>query len=60
MPPDTQLGLGDTRSRPKPAILPPGPALGAQMVACGHYHTLVITPEGSVLTWGVCCAFGTC
>ena len=50
-----QLGLGDdraSRAQVTPARLDLGPGVKASQVACGRDFTLVLTEDGSVLSFG--------
>jgi len=50
-----QLGLGDKDNRLVPTRLGADEVFGGSVVrtaACGSFHTLVVTEDGSVWTWG--------
>jgi alpha-tubulin suppressor-like RCC1 family protein len=53
------LGTGDVTqdyiAQPTPLVLPPTPSGSStqiQMVACGEYHTLLLTQDSRILVWG--------
>ncbi|KAI5066009.1 hypothetical protein GOP47_0018633 [Adiantum capillus-veneris] len=47
-----ELGRGDNRSRCKPSIIPEIEGMHVVQIACGGYHSAILTAEGRVLTWG--------
>ena len=50
---DGQLGLGDTNDRSCPVLVEPLRARGGvEHIACGSGHTVILTSDGNVLTWG--------
>merc|ERR1712185_493773 len=50
---DGQLGLGDTNDRACPVLVEPLRARGGvKHIACGSGHTVILTDDGLVLTWG--------
>lgn len=46
-----QLGVGDTKNRNVPTVVPKIPSRGVEGIACGGFHTLVLTRDG-VAGWG--------
>ena len=52
---DGQLGVGDRADRHAPVRVGGEEAFGqskVRMVACGSYHTVAVTEEGAVWSWG--------
>ena len=49
---DGQLGLGDTSDQSTPVLVENLRKVRVREVACGSGHTIVLTREGQVLTWG--------
>ncbi|CAM9534821.1 unnamed protein product [Heterosigma akashiwo] len=49
---DGQLGLGDTNDQDAPAAVDALRGKDVRQVACGSGHTVVLTEEGAVYTWG--------
>lgn len=49
---DGQLGLGDTSDQDEPTYVDALRGVGVQQIACGSGHTVVLTTEGEVYTWG--------
>ncbi|MCO5608261.1 hypothetical protein L7F22_062467 [Adiantum nelumboides] len=47
-----ELGRGDTLSRHKPSILPEVKGMHVAQIACGGFHSAILTVDGRVLTWG--------
>ena len=50
-----QLGVGDTADRHVPVLVGDNKAFGqskVRMVACGNCHTMAVTEEGAVWSWG--------
>lgn len=47
-----ELGRGDNHSRCKPSPIPEIESMRVVQVACGGYHSAVLTDDGRVLTWG--------
>ena len=48
----SKLGLGDARKRSRPCLVSDLSANRIISVACGHYHTLVISSDHKVWAWG--------
>lgn len=46
-----QLGVGDKKNRDVPTVVPNIPGGGVKAIACGGFHTLVLTRSG-VAGWG--------
>ena len=46
-----QLGHGDQKDRNVPTKVESLSRITISKIACGHYHTAVITDRGKVLTW---------
>lgn len=49
---DGQLGLGDTSDQDEPTYVDALRGVGVQQIACGSGHTVVLTTDGEVFTWG--------
>lgn len=49
---DGQLGLGDTSDQDEPTYVDALRGVGVRQIACGSGHTLVLTTDGEVYTWG--------
>merc|ERR1712196_419071 len=51
---DGRLGLGTTKSHPKPVMLPPIVNLASKVVQihCGGSHSIALTDAGQLYTWG--------
>ena len=49
---DGQLGLGDTNDQNEPTYVDALRGVSVQQIACGSGHTVVLTTEGCVYTWG--------
>jgi RCC1 and BTB domain-containing protein len=49
---DGQLGLGDTSDQDEPTYVDALRGVGVRQIACGSGHTVVLTTEGEVYTWG--------
>jgi RCC1 and BTB domain-containing protein len=49
---DGQLGLGDISDLDEPTYVDTLRGVGIQQIACGSAHTVVLSTEGEVLTWG--------
>lgn len=49
---DGQLGLGDTSDQYKPVVVDILKDKSVVQIACGSGHTVVLTDEGQVFTWG--------
>mmetsp|Transcript_15910 Transcript_15910/g.19420 ORF Transcript_15910/g.19420 Transcript_15910/m.19420 type:complete len:606 (+) Transcript_15910:599-2416(+) len=49
---DGQLGIGDTSDQMEPTFLDALRGVGVSQIACGSGHTVVLTIDGSVYTWG--------
>ena len=47
-----QLGQAHKNSVPTPRVVLQGKGGGIKMVACGTAHTVALTHEGDVYTWG--------
>lgn len=47
-----QLGIGDYRNRSRPFLLPDISSQLINSVACGNYHSLAITIDHKVYSWG--------
>ncbi|XP_046440285.1 E3 ubiquitin-protein ligase MYCBP2-like isoform X2 [Daphnia pulex] len=47
-----QLGVGDLSSRGSPNLVKMPCAVNISMIAAGSHHTVVLTTDGDVLTWG--------
>lgn len=47
-----ELGRGDNHSRSKPSIIPEIEGMHVVQIACGGFHSAVLTSDGRVLTWG--------
>ena len=51
---DGQLGLGDTSDQDEPTYVDALRGVGVRQIACGSGHTVVLTTDGEVYTWGKC------
>jgi alpha-tubulin suppressor-like RCC1 family protein len=51
---DGQLGLGDTSDQDEPTYVDALRGVGVRQIACGSGHTVVLTTDGEVYTWGTC------
>jgi Regulator of chromosome condensation (RCC1) repeat len=49
---DGQLGLGDTSDQDEPTYVDSLRGVGVRQIACGSGHTVVLSTEGEVYTWG--------
>lgn len=49
---DGQLGIGDTSDLQEPTFVDALRGVGVRQIACGSGHTVVLTTDGSVYTWG--------
>lgn len=49
---DGQLGIGDTSDQDEPTYVDALRGVGVRQIACGSGHTVVLTMEGEVYTWG--------
>lgn len=49
---DGQLGIGDTQDLHEPTFVDALRGIGVRQIACGSGHTVVLTIDGSVYTWG--------
>lgn len=49
---DGQLGIGDTSDQDEPAYVDALRGVGVRQIACGSGHTVVLTTDGEVYTWG--------
>ena len=49
---DGQLGLGDTSDQDEPTYVDALRGVGVRQIACGSGHTVVLSTEGEVFTWG--------
>lgn len=49
---DGQLGIGDTSDQDEPTYVDALRGVGVRQIACGSGHTVVLTTEGEVYTWG--------
>lgn len=49
---DGQLGLGDTSDQDQPTYVDALRGVGVRQIACGSGHTVVLTTDGEVFTWG--------
>lgn len=49
---DGQLGLGDTSDQDEPTYVDALRGVGIRQIACGSGHTVVLTTDGEVFTWG--------
>lgn len=49
---DGQLGLGDTSDQDEPSFVDALRGVGIRQIACGSGHTVVLTVDGEVYTWG--------
>lgn len=49
---DGQLGIGDTSDQESPTYVDSLRGVGIHQIACGSGHTVVLTREGDVYTWG--------
>lgn len=49
---DGQLGLGDTSDQDEPTYVDALRGVGVRKIACGSGHTVVLSTEGEVYTWG--------
>jgi Regulator of chromosome condensation (RCC1) repeat len=47
-----QLGLGDTSDQDTPAYVDALRGVGVKQLACGSGHTVVLTTDGEVFSWG--------
>lgn len=50
---DGQLGLGDTADQDEPTYVDALRGVGVRQIACGSGHTVVLTTDGEVYTWGM-------
>lgn len=48
-----QLGLGDTADQDSPTFVDALRGVGVRQIACGSGHTVVLTTDGEVFTWGM-------
>lgn len=49
---DGQLGIGDTSDQDEPTFVDALRGVGVSQIACGSGHTVVLTTDGQVYTWG--------
>eukprot|EP00569_Conticribra_weissflogii_P016347 CAMPEP_0171399114 /NCGR_PEP_ID=MMETSP0880-20121228/6388_1 /TAXON_ID=67004 /ORGANISM="Thalassiosira weissflogii, Strain CCMP1336" /LENGTH=839 /DNA_ID=CAMNT_0011913219 /DNA_START=41 /DNA_END=2560 /DNA_ORIENTATION=- len=49
---DGQLGIGDTSDQDEPTYVDALRGVGVKQIACGSGHTVVLTGDGEVYTWG--------
>ncbi|GKY95712.1 hypothetical protein MPSEU_000532000 [Mayamaea pseudoterrestris] len=49
---DGQLGLGDTADQGEPTYVDALRGVGIKQIACGSGHTVSLTTDGEILTWG--------
>jgi len=49
---DGQLGIGDTSDQDTPTYVDTLRGVGVRQIACGSGHTVVLTTDGEVYTWG--------
>mmetsp|Transcript_34774 Transcript_34774/g.52483 ORF Transcript_34774/g.52483 Transcript_34774/m.52483 type:complete len:191 (+) Transcript_34774:195-767(+) len=49
---DGQLGIGDTSDQDEPTYVDALRGVGVRQIACGSGHTVVLTTDGEVYTWG--------
>ena len=49
---DGQLGLGDTSAHDEPIYVDSLRGIGVKDVACGSGHTVVLTVDGEIMSWG--------
>eukprot|EP00591_Stephanopyxis_turris_P011504 CAMPEP_0195529978 /NCGR_PEP_ID=MMETSP0794_2-20130614/32665_1 /TAXON_ID=515487 /ORGANISM="Stephanopyxis turris, Strain CCMP 815" /LENGTH=223 /DNA_ID=CAMNT_0040661369 /DNA_START=153 /DNA_END=821 /DNA_ORIENTATION=+ len=49
---DGQLGIGDTSDQDSPTYVDALRGVGVAQITCGSGHTVVLTTEGEVYTWG--------
>jgi len=49
---DGQLGIGDTSDQDEPVYVDALRGVGVKQIACGSGHTVVLTTDGEVYTWG--------
>ena len=49
---DGQLGLGDSSDQDEPEYVDSLRGVGIRHIACGSGHTVVLSTEGEVYTWG--------
>ena len=49
---DGQLGLGDTADQDEPTYVDALRGVGVKEIACGSGHTVVLSTDGEVYTWG--------
>ena len=49
---DGQLGLGDTNDQDLPVLVEALQGRSVEFIACGSGHTVVLTGDGKVYTWG--------
>lgn len=49
---DGQLGLGDASDQEEPTYVDALRGVGVAQIACGSGHTVVLTTQGDVYTWG--------
>jgi len=49
---DGQLGIGDTSDQHEPTFVDALRGVGVRQIACGSGHTVVLTTNGQVYTWG--------
>lgn len=49
---DGQLGIGDTSDQDEPTFVDALRGVGVRQIACGSGHTVVLTTDGEVFTWG--------
>ena len=57
---DGQLGLGDTCDSDEPKFVDALRGVGVRQIACGSGHTVVLTTDGEVYTWGEKISVGSC
>ena len=49
---DGQLGVGDTSAQEEPVYVDSLRGIGVKDIACGSGHTVVLTCEGEIMSWG--------
>jgi len=49
---DGQLGIGDTSDQHEPTFVDALREVGVSQIACGSGHTVVLSTDGEVYTWG--------
>ena len=49
---DGQLGVGDTSAQDEPVYVDSLRGIGVRDIACGSGHTVVLTCDGEIMSWG--------